>query len=61
MAGWREDCECVPAGNMLDGLLDDLNDAGVGNGGLGLEGVVGATVLDGVEEGSGGDHLCGLG
>jgi hypothetical protein len=47
---------------MLDRLLNDLDDAGVRDWRLGLEGVVATTVLDGVEEGVGGvSHLCWLG
>lgn len=52
------------AGDVLDGLLDDLLDAGGGDGEVLAEGVVGAAVLDLVEDRLGvdiGSHLSGWG
>lgn len=46
------------AGNMENGVLDDLLDTGVGNRGLVLEGVVRAALDHGVEEGLSG-HIGG--
>lgn len=44
---------------MQDGVFDDLLDAGVRDWGGGVDGVVGAALLDGVEEGEGGGHSNG--
>lgn len=48
-------------GDVEDDFLSDVLNLLVGDGGLLVQGIVGAALLDGVEERLGGSHCCGSG